>query len=290
MQYLVNALVAGLSYVLVGIGLGLVLRVCGFLHMAHGILYTVGAYAAYVGVRFAGLSGVGSVILAVAATGLLGIVLQRFVYQGLQRVRGSGLGLLLVSLAVYVVCQNLLSLFFGDETKIVDMEDSIRVRTIVGARITTLQLGALSVTCVLCAGWLILLTYSALGRQIRAVASDRELAGICGVPAERIALCSAGLAAMLAGAGGCFVALDTGLSPTMGMRVMMMGLVALVVGGVDGWAGVMVGAIALALGQQGASVLLGSQWQDAFAFVLLLVCLLVRPQGVFGRSVRKVTV
>jgi branched-subunit amino acid ABC-type transport system permease component len=94
----------------------------------------------------------------------------------------------------------------------------------------------------------------------------------------------------LAGAAGILVAIDVDMTPTMGMNALMMGVVAVIVGGVDSIAGVAFGAILLGLAQHLGVYVVGSQWQDAIAFGLLLLFLLLRPQGLLGRRALGATV
>ena len=115
-QLFVNGLIAGTIYALVALGFGLIYATTRFFHFAHGAVYTAGAYLAYSG-WLLGLNLPGAVLLAVIDTPILGAVLEIGVYRPLRRKAASSLILLLASLGLFIVIQNLISLTFGDDTK-----------------------------------------------------------------------------------------------------------------------------------------------------------------------------
>ena len=128
------------------------------------------------------------------------------------------------------------------------------------------------------------------GHGMRAVSNDVELAKISGIDSDRIILWSFILGSALAGVAGILVALDVDMTPTMGMNALMMGVVAMIIGGVGSILGVAFGAILLGLAQHLGVWKISSQWQDAIAFIILFLFLLIRPQGFMGRKVKKVTI
>lgn len=116
------------------------------------------------------------------------------------------------------------------------------------------------------------------------------LAEVSGVSRDRVVLYSFGVGSALAGLAGTLVAMDVGMTPAMGLNALMMSVVATVVGGVRSVSGVTLGAVFLSLAQHLGAWKISSRWQDAIAFVILLAFLLVRPEGVLGKKVRKATV
>jgi branched-subunit amino acid ABC-type transport system permease component len=94
----------------------------------------------------------------------------------------------------------------------------------------------------------------------------------------------------LAGLAGILVALDVDMTPTMGMNALMMGVVAVIIGGINSIPGIVLGALLLATAQHLGAWFIGSQWQDAIAFVILVLFLLFKPEGFFGKKVRSSTV
>ena len=125
---------------------------------------------------------------------------------------------------------------------------------------------------------------------MRAVADDRELAMSSGIDSDRVVLAAFVVGSSLGGIAGMLVALDVNLTPTMGMRAIMMALVVVLIGGVGSIRGLLLGALLLGTAQQLMAWGVSAQWQDATAFAVLLAFLVARPQGFLGKRVRQATV
>ena len=190
---------------------------------------------------------------------------------------------------MYIVLQNLISLGFGDDTKILRVGAGAIGFSVLGARVTGVQvvIVAVSTGVLLALGALLKLTR--LGRMMRAVSNDPELARSVGIEVQTVLLWAAALGSFLAGAGGVLVALDVNMVPTMGMRILLMSVVAVVIGGED-ITGVMLGALLVAFVQHLGVWRLPTQWQDTIVFSALILFLLFRPQGFLGRPARKASV
>jgi len=133
------------------------------------------------------------------------------------------------------------------------------------------------------------LRYTIIGKAMRAVANDKVLARVSGIDSERVILYTFAMGSALAGIAGILVAFDVDMSPTMGMKALMMGVVTVIVGGVGSVPGIAAGALLLGIAQHLGVWKIGTQWQDAIAFGILLVFLVFRPQGFLGKKVKKVT-
>ncbi len=289
-QIIANALIAASIYFLVGVGFALIYRTAGFLHFAHGAVIAVGAYAAFLLADQASCPLLLAAIFSVGLCAILGVLTFLCVHRSLIRKRASALVHLLASLGTYIVIQNVISLTFGDDARALRSGRVVEGFIFVGARITSVQLLAIG-TSILAGGllWAVMRRTSA-GRSIRAVADNQELAEISGLSSIRtIAFCFAA-GSGLAAAAGILSGLDTSISPTMGLHPLIMGVVAVVIGGQRRVMGVAVGAVLLAVAQNFAAWAIGNQWQDAIAFVILLAFLLFRPEGFMGKRVRKATV
>jgi branched-chain amino acid transport system permease protein len=274
----------------VAVGFGLVFATTRFFHFAHGAVYTAGAYLALVFVKWLGLPLLPGAAAAVVLCGGLGALMEFVLYRPLRRRGATPLVLLLASLGAYIVLQNTISLVFGDQTQTL-RSGVVRVGLpVLGARITPVQIWIIAVAVALTVLVWLLVKKTRLGISMRAVANDPELALISGVPADTVILASFVLGSALAGAAGILVAMDVDMTPTMGMNALMMGVVAVIVGGTGSVPGIALAALLLAAAQHFGVWQISSKWQDAIAFVILLVFLLFRPQGFFGRKVRKAEV
>ena len=166
---------------LIAMGFALIFKVGRFFHFAHGAVFTAGAYAAYVVHNLAGMSLPLSFIVSTGICSVLGCFLEIGVYRPLRRRNASPLVLLLASLGLYVLLQNLLSLIFGDETKIIRGNLVSEGIKFLGARITPIQIIIIIVSAALAIFTYLLLKKSILGKAMRALASDPELARVSGI-------------------------------------------------------------------------------------------------------------
>ena len=289
-QLTANALIAAGAYCLVAVGFGLIFATTRFFHFAHGAVYAWGAYLAFLFVKVLGLPLPVGAALAVVLCAGLGAAFELVLYRPLRARGASPLVLLLASLGAYVVLQNLISLFFGDQTQTL-RSGVVRVGLpILGARVTPIQLVIIGAAVLLTAAVWLLLKRTRLGLEMRAVANDPALALVSGVRSSRVILATFVLGSALAGLAGILVALDVDMTPTMGMNALMMGVVAVIVGGTGSVPGAALGALLLAFAQHFGVWHISSKWQDAIAFVVLLLFLLFRPEGFLGRKVRKAEV
>ena len=229
-------------------------------------------------------------ITAVAAAAGLGALMELTVFRRMRRKGASPLGLLLASLGLMVAVQNLLSLAFGDDTKSIRSGVISSGLAIGQARMTAIQIWmALSAIAIATVLWLVMHNTRA-GRSLRAVASDPELAKIVGIDSDRVIFWTFAIGSGIAGVAAILASLDTDLNPTMGLRVLLMAVTAVIIGGEGRIQGVAAGAALVGTAQHVGVVSLGTQWQDAIVFVLLIIFLLFRPQGFLGRPQRKVAV
>lgn len=287
LQILVNGLIAASVYTLVGIGFSLIYSGTRFFHFAHGIVFTVGAYSTYLFKVWFGLPLFFSILVSIGLSTFLGCLIEISIYRPLRRKDASSLILLLASLGIYIVLQNVISMVFGDDIKTIRSGVVVEGINVLGVRITPIQITIIVVSILLLATCFLLLRYTKIGKAMRAVANDPELASVSGIESDKTILLTFALGSALAGIAGILVALDVDMTPTMGMNALMMGVVAVIVGGVGSVPGVALAALLLGMAQHLGVWYISSQWQDAIAFVILLIFLLFRPQGFLGKKIKK---
>ncbi|MCJ7812569.1 branched-chain amino acid ABC transporter permease [bacterium] len=289
-QLLLNALLAGSITILIAVSFSLIYQTTRFFHFAHAVVFTSGAYFTYLFHKLLGLPIIISIPVAVALSALLGCGMEIGIYKNLRKKSAPPMVLLLASLGLYIVLQNTISMVFGDDTKSIRSGVVREGLPIFGARITPIQIVIVCTGIVLVVLVAVWLKKSKMGKAMRAVANDPELAMISGIDSNKVILWTFAIGSALAGVAGILVALDVDMTPTMGMNALMMGVVAVIIGGIGSISGVAFGAMFLGLAQHFGVWKISSQWQDAIAFVILFVFLLVRPQGFLGRKVKKVSV
>jgi len=283
MQVIANGVIAGAGYALMALSVSVMFAPTRFLHVAHGGVFAVSAYVAYWAASVLGAPLQVALVEAVVVGSLLGVMLEVAVFRPLRYRSSSGFGLLLSSLGAYAVLQNLLSLLFGDDTRSLRVTDPVLGATALGARVAPAQAATLA-SAVACSLVLtVMARHTGWGRALRAISSDPELAQIHGVDTDRTILWAFALGSSLAAVAAVLMALDVDMTPTMGLNALMMGVVAMIIGGVRSIPGIFAGGMLLGLAQHLGVWFIGTEWQDAIAFAVLLVFLIVRPEGIAGR-------
>jgi branched-chain amino acid transport system permease protein len=272
----------------VALGFGLIYSTTRFFHFAHGAVYTWGAYFTYLFAVWLGLPLSVSILLSMLFTSILGIFIEVAIYRPLKRRKATGLVLLLASLGIFVVLQNIISLLFGDDTKTLRSGIVQEGLDVFGARITPIQVTTISVSCLLFILSSFVLKYTKIGKTVRAVANDPELAQIAGIESQQVVVFTFAVGSALAAVAATLVSLDIDLTPMMGFNALLMGVVAVIIGGVGSFPGAALGGLFLGLSQHLGVWRIGSQWQDAIAFLILLGFLFLRPSGFWGKKIRKV--
>jgi branched-chain amino acid transport system permease protein len=289
-QLIANILITASSIVLVGLGFSLIYRTTKFFNLAYAFLFVVGPYFVLFQNKHLGFDLHLSLFLSVVIVGIIGVLLDILIYRPLRRRNASSLVLLLSSLGVYVILQNMISLVFGDESISIRFGKIEQGINIIGARITSIQIELIGLSVAAIVIIIMLIRHTRIGLAIRAVSSSPELANVSGIQSERVIFWTTFLSSIIVGLAGVLVAIDVNMNPTMGMNALMVGIVAVLIGGMGSIPGVVLGALFLSSAQHLVVWVIGSQWQDAIAFVILLAFLLLRPEGFMGKRVRKTTV
>ena len=289
-QLVINILISASQYMLVAVGFALILHVGRFFHFAHGAVFVIGAYSAYVFSQCYGSSLPVMLLIGGSCAACVGMLIELGIYRPLRRRGASSVILLLASLGTYVTLQNAVSLAFGDDARALRWGRGSAPLEVFGGHLMPVHVVTLACAVATTIALGLVWRGSLLGKRMRAVASDRELAIARGIHVDRVMLVVFMLASFLAGVGGVLVGLDAFLAPQMALRMLFMAVVAVVVGGGRSILGVGLGALVVAVAEHSAAWFWSSQWQDAVAFAILLVFLLVRPQGLFGKPLRKVAI
>lgn len=285
-QIVANGIVTGCTYGLVALGFGLIYRVCGFFHLAHGAVYTVAAYSAYLLTTVLGWSAWIGLPAAVIAAAALGVLIEVAIYRPMRRLGATPLTLLIASLGSMVAIQNAVSLIAGDDTKRLRSADVREGFAILGARVTPIQFAIVAATIVVTALVVAWMQLSRMGKVMRAVASDSDMARVVGISTPKVRILAFALGSALAAVAALLLAYDTDLTPLVGFKSVLMAVVAVIVGGIGSVRGSLWGGLLVGLLQHFGVWRLPTQWQDAIVFGVLILFLLVRPEGIFAsRSV-----
>jgi len=288
-QILLNSLNNTCIYIYFALSILIVISITHFFNFSHAIIFTSGAYFTFLFYKLFGVPIYSAIPFAIICAIVLGCSIESFIYKPLRKKGTSSIVMLLASLGIYIFLQNIISMLFGDDTKSIRSGVVKEGINIFGARITPIQIVIIITAIVVTI--LIILFYkkTQLGRSMQAVASDRELAEYTGINTNRVILWSFAIGSGLAALAGILVALDVDMTPTMGMNALLMGVVVMIVGG-NNIKGMVCAALLLGFAQNFGVWYISSQWKDAIAFIILVLFLLFKPEGFFGKKIRKQTV
>ncbi len=278
LQLLINGLVTGALYALVALGFGLVYRSTRVFHLALGAIYTAAAYGVYITLRWGREAGI---IIGILTALILGLLIERFVYRPLYK-RSSSSGVILVaSLGIYIFVVNLIALVFGNEVKILSrgIEPSV---TFFGIILTRMQLIQFFTGVFVIFIWVILLKKLRFFKGIWAMGDEPVLVRVLGLPLWRFRDTVFLLSSFLVAVSSILVALDVGVDPHIGLPAFLIGAVAVLVGGVSNFRGWVISAFIIAELQSLVIWKFSARWNDAITFVVLIIVLLLRPQGIFS--------
>lgn len=281
-QLTINGLIAGSIYALVASGFSLIYSTNRFIHFAHGISVAVAAYIMFALFSLAGLNFYLIILPTLFLSALFGLASYRFIYLPLQNKKASNVILLIASLALLIFFQNLIQIIFGAEVKTVKY---IAVRegiNFLGASITPLQIVIILISIALFVTLQLFMKRTKLGKQMRAVADNKELASISGINEKSVASYSFIIGSILAGVAGILIGLEQNLTPTMGTMLIIKGFTGAVVGGIASVPASILGSYILGLAENYGIWFLPSGYKDAIAFILLFLFLLFKPSGLFG--------
>lgn len=287
-QIVANGLIAGAIYALIALGFSLIYKTVRFFHLAHGAAYIGGAYAVYACLTLLPARlGIGTWFIAVpvgiAVAAGLGVGIDRGIYYPLRSRKASNLIFLLASFGILIFVQNLITLAYGNRIIILNpgiVQEGWRLLGVVITPTQVLIIAASAVTFGLC-WWVIEKTR--LGRSLRAVADDPLAASVCGINPERTTMWAFLIGSALAGVAGILISLETNLEPTMGFNAVLKGIIASIIGGIGSIPGALIGGLFLGLVENLGIWAIPAGWKDAIAFGVLILFLLFRPQGIFGR-------
>ena len=281
-QLIINGLIAGSIYALVALGFTIIYRTVNFFHFAHGAVYAVGAYLAYSLIISLGIHPLLGFILAVVGAGVVGVIINQLVYLPLRRRKAPSLVFLIASFGVFIFIQNLLQLVYGAQILTMHNGQISEGNSFCDAVITDTQILIVVVSVLLAGGLWLYIQKTKLGRAMRAVADDPIAASIVGINPEKIIMVVFAIGSALAGAAGILVSLETNITPTMGMDAILKGIIASIIGGIGSIRGALLGGLLLGLAENLGIWQISAGWKDCIAFAILIVFLLIRPNGIMG--------
>ncbi len=289
MEYFIDLVIVGVSigmvYALVALGISFIYSGLDIVHFAHGEIYMVGAFVGLTVFERTGLSYPIVLVLSMILTGLIGVLIERIFYRRLTKGGGgytvAGMGMIICGFGMSIVLQNVAFLIWGPKPEPFPVSFGMPI-----------ELGTLSLprsyvwivtAAVILMGALhVFLKKTRLGLAVRAVAHNKEIAYLMGINVPLMISVVFGVSCGLAAAAGVLVGPINYVQVLMGVGILIKAFAAAVVGGFGNLPGAVVGGLLVGVTESlGAGYLSGS-YKDVYAFVLLIIVLMVRPAGLFG--------
>jgi branched-chain amino acid transport system permease protein len=294
-QTIINGLTTGFLYALIALGYSMVYGVLKLLNFAHGDLYMIGAYIGYFVIQWFGGPSSLSIpvpvlvaimfVLAAAGAGVLGVLIERFAYRPLRD--APRIAPLITALGVSFILENSVLLLFGGFTRSYSSNTFIKFST--GIHVGAVDIDAVQITIFIVSllmmyGLIVLVNRTTLGKSMRAVASDREAAEMLGINVDRVISATFFIGSAMAGVAGVMSGLAFNqISNTIGFLAGLKAFTAAVVGGIGSIPGAMIGGLLIGICESFASSYISTKYTDLIVFGILIVVMLVRPTGIFGR-------
>ncbi len=280
-QLIANGLIAGGIYALIALGYTLVYGILKFINFAHGEVVMISAYFAFILNTTLGLNVWVAALFSVFFAAALGMAMERIAYRPLRK--AHVLAPLITAIGISLLLQSIALIAFGPDIKTykADYPDSFNL---LGASVTYNQLAIIAISAIILVLLWLFFQKTKLGKATRAVADDTEVAESLGINSNKVISYTFALGSAVGAIGGVLVGLEQNISPTMGVMLGLKAFTAAVVGGIGNVAGAMVGGYFIGITENFAAWYLPSGYKDAVAFVILILFLLFKPNGLFGAS------
>lgn len=278
-----NGLSTGSIYALGAVGLTLVYGILKLTNFAHGDFLAFGAYMAYIVNVSWGLPLVLGIAAAMAMTALLGVALEKGMWGPMRARRAGVLQLILMSIGLALVIRYGIQYFGGTELRSLDVNKTDTIEFL-GLTLGRTQGIVILIGFVTLLGTGVMLRYSLLGKRMRALSDNLDLAETAGIDTSRVILWTWVFAGAFAGLAGVLYGATTQLQPEMGFELLLPLFAAVVLGGIGDAFGALAGGILLGVVIEWSTMFVDAGWKPAVGFVVLILVLVIRPQGIFGKA------
>ena len=285
-QQLINGISLGSIYALIALGYTMVYGIIKLINFAHGDIYMVGAYIGFFAITRLGWSIFPALLASMLATGFLGMVVERLAYKPLRH--APRISVLITAIGVSFFLEYTTMYFVSPTPRTFPPVFTSAGLTFGDFVVNGQQLLIFAITILL----MVLLTYivqkTKIGKAMRAVSFDTDTARLMGIDADRVISVTFGIGSALAAAGGVLVGVYyNSIDPLMGIMPGLKAFVAAVLGGIGIIPGAMAGGLILGIVESLVSGFLSSTFRDAAAFAILILVLLFRPAGIFGKNTQE---
>lgn len=227
-----------------------------------------------------------TILISVIASTFIGISIEFLLFRNIRKTHQKTFYLIIASLGVYIVLQNILVILFGEDFKIIPLNNGSS-NNIFGAFITNIQIITFFVNAIVIAGSVIFFKFSKLGNEMRAVSENAELSSILGINSNKIILYAFSIGSFIASIAGILITFDVGMDTSSSFNLLFYGVIALIIGGIGNIKGLILGALFLAVAQNITAFYIDSKWMDAVTYLILILFLIWKPLGFSGKRLKK---
>ena len=276
-QLIVYGIVSGAIFALGGIGISVIFGILRFAHLAHGDMMTLGAYLALAAISALQLPVLAALPLAMIGTAATAIAIDWLFYRRFRRARP--VILLISSFGMALVLRSAIQLIWGPGNHVYESGISIPY-VLFDIRIKPDHVMIVGCTVAIIVAFHLFLTYTRLGKAMRAMSDDPDLARVSGVDTERVVVWTWAIGGALAAAGGVFLALDTQLNPLLCWNILLPMFAAAIVGGIGRPYGAIAGGLLIGIVEELSTAVIEPAYKPAVAFIIMIVVLIWRPTGI----------
>jgi branched-chain amino acid transport system permease protein len=281
-QYLVSGLSTGAIYALIGIGFAIIYNATEIINFAQGELVMLGGMFSLFFLNAMHLPLPAAVLLAVAATTGAGVLFERLTIRPLKS--PTPLALVIITIGGSILIRGIAMMVWGKDTHAIPAFSGSEPLSIGAATILPQHLWIFALTAIAIIANKLFFQYSITGKAMRACAANRRAAGLVGIDVKKMVLFSFAISASLGSLAGIIVAPLTMTSYDVGIMLGLKGFCAAIIGGLSGGVGTVLGGLLLGVLESLGAGLVSSGYKDAIAFIILLLILFIRPQGLFSRA------
>ncbi|MFP3918863.1 branched-chain amino acid ABC transporter permease [Lysinibacillus telephonicus] len=286
LQQLVNGISLGSIYALIALGYTMVYGIIKLINFAHGDVFMLGAFIGFYAIARWDLGFFPALIISMLLCAIIGVIIERVAYKRLRN--ATRIAALITAIGVSLLIEYTVIFFRGASPEAYPEVLPNTSISILGASISSQSIMILAVTIVLMILLQFIVHKTKIGKAMRAVSHDADAARLMGINVDNTISATFAIGSALAGAAGViFGVYYTRIEPLMGVLPGLKAFVAAVLGGIGSIPGAMVGGLVLGVVETIVSALGYSLWRDAAAFVILILILILKPSGIFGKNARE---
>lgn len=280
LQQALNGLAIGAVYTLIALGLTVVFGILGIAHFAHGSVAMFGGYLTFVFIDRLGLPFFAAMGLAMVAGALVGLLIERLAYRPVRD--APHINAFIIALGLTMMIEGLNLLVFGAD-QVVIQTPYRGVFNVAGIAIAELRVLVILTACMLIGVIAVLISHTKTGKSIRAVAQNRQAAVLMGVNVSMVSLVVFAISSALGVSAGALIGALLAIAPGVGEGLAVKGFAVLILGGLGSIPGAIVGGLILGVSEAMAAGFISSAYKDVIAFLVMIVVLLFRPEGLLGK-------